>query len=68
MILSPFSKLLIRSIANSSSAKRFPGVIPTTDLTRLFAKQNVRLPTRQKRIRGDSPIEVESGDGEDEDE
>ncbi|ORY29506.1 velvet factor-domain-containing protein [Naematelia encephala] len=42
------------------SAKRFPGVIPTTDLTRLFAAQNVRLPTRQKR--------APSGHGEVEDE
>lgn len=37
-----------------SSAKRFPGVIPTTDLTRLFANQNVRLPTRQARVLDDN--------------
>jgi hypothetical protein len=44
----------------SSSAKRFPGVIPTTELTRVFAKQNVRLPTRQRRA---SPAAGE-GDGD----
>ena len=53
---------------SSSSAKRFPGVIPTTNLTRLFARQNVRLPTRQKRARGGSPAEVESGEAEGDDE
>lgn len=31
------------------SAKRFPGVLPTTRLTQCFADQSVRLPTRQKR-------------------
>ncbi|KLT41951.1 hypothetical protein CC85DRAFT_103035 [Cutaneotrichosporon oleaginosum] len=31
------------------SAKRFPGVLPTTELTQCFADQSVRLPTRQKR-------------------
>lgn len=31
------------------SAKRFPGVLPTTALTQCFADQSVRLPTRQKR-------------------
>lgn len=50
-----------------SSAKRFPGVIPTTELTRHFAKQGVRLPTRQKRTTaGDSDNEGE-GDGGDDD-
>ncbi|RXK41275.1 hypothetical protein M231_01425 [Tremella mesenterica] len=46
------------------SAKKFPGVIPTTDLTRLFAGQNVRLPTRQKRAieGGDDSIEGEDDD------
>ncbi|BEI98995.1 hypothetical protein CcaverHIS631_0400380 [Cutaneotrichosporon cavernicola] len=32
------------------SAKRFPGVLPTTELTQCFADQSVRLPTRQKRV------------------
>lgn len=35
-----------------SSAKKFPGVVPTTELTKLFAGQNVRLPTRQRRAVG----------------
>ncbi|RSH94579.1 hypothetical protein EHS25_004383 [Saitozyma podzolica] len=51
------------------SAKRFPGVIPTTELTRVFARQNVRLPTRQRRARDDSPVggegEAMSGDEDD---
>ncbi|TXT04249.1 hypothetical protein VHUM_04247 [Vanrija humicola] len=36
------------------SAKRFPGVLPTTDLTQCFADQSVRLPTRQKRAHNGS--------------
>lgn len=30
-----------------SSAKRFPGVIPTTKLTRLFAAQGIKLAVRE---------------------
>ncbi|KAI9632530.1 velvet factor [Dioszegia hungarica] len=45
------------------SAKKFPGVIPTTELTRLFASQHVRLPTRQKRKAG---TEGEEGDEDEE--
>jgi hypothetical protein len=39
-------------VLTASSAKKFPGVVPTTELTKLFAGQNVRLPTRQRRAVG----------------
>ncbi|RSH84427.1 uncharacterized protein EHS24_005948 [Apiotrichum porosum] len=51
------SQVLARIFSNSFtvySAKRFPGVLPTTDLTQCFADQSVRLPTRQKRANNSS--------------
>ncbi|WVQ78744.1 hypothetical protein IAT38_000831 [Cryptococcus sp. DSM 104549] len=52
------------------SAKRFPGVIPTTPLTRVFAAQGVKLAVREnhKKKRGGKKRGDDEDDDDDEDE
>lgn len=54
-----------------SSAKRFPGVIPTTKLTRLFAAQGIKLAVREshkQKYRNKESVDMDVQDGIDEDE
>ncbi|KIR30920.1 hypothetical protein I307_00822 [Cryptococcus deuterogattii 99/473] len=53
------------------SAKRFPGVIPTTKLTRLFAAQGIKLAVREshkQKYRNKESVDMDVQDGIDEDE
>lgn len=46
------------------SAKKFPGVIESTHLSKCFATQGIKIPIRKDGVRGN---ERRSGDGEDDD-
>ncbi|ODO04733.1 hypothetical protein I350_05343 [Cryptococcus amylolentus CBS 6273] len=52
------------------SAKRFPGVIPTTDLTRVFASQGIKLAVRENHKQGGRKKKGkgDEGDGDDDNE
>lgn len=46
------------------SAKKFPGVIESTNLSKCFATQGIKIPIRKDGVRGN---ERRSGDGDDDD-
>ena len=46
------------------SAKKFPGVIESTDLSKCFATQGIKIPIRKDGVRGN---ERKPGDGDDDD-
>ncbi|WVQ74495.1 hypothetical protein IAR50_004096 [Cryptococcus sp. DSM 104548] len=49
------------------SAKRFPGVIPTTDLTRVFASQGIKLAVRENHKKGGRKKKGKGDDGDGDD-